>query len=403
MSGSPPQIHAEAAAFRRCGTVASDAATVIASLALSAWTGEAGDAYRDRRATLRSTVNDHAADLAAVATVLDDYATALAPLLAEIERIRAGMRAAWDALISLPPDLTAVGDLITAQRALRSALLRKAQLADHAAENIYARVSDTDPAVPGYTWPPDGWPLERPWDTAPLPPDILDTSTFDPRHVSQGGIGDCYLISTLMTLMRTPEGDALLRQNVRWDPEAGGYWVTLYVDGKPTPFFVDHAITGGATENDKAGLVTIYEAAMRDYLSYADLHDGGVASDVYPLITGQDASQTKAPDGGWDLGDLHDEFADSGYMVASASEVDSVNAPEMITVQRETPYGTYYTETVEIIGPHAYAVVAVTDEGVWLMNPHGAGNRVDGGGSFLVSPEDFDRLFWRVSVGEVAS
>lgn len=401
MSGEPTLIHTDASTLRTAAAVASTAETDVGKHALASWTGLGGDAYRERRTQLLDTLDGHDWDLRSVADILDTYADELALLLAEIEQARARVRAAWLTLATNPLNLAAITELLSAQRALSSAVFRKRQLAERMADNIYAQISANDPTVPGYTWPPKGWPVERLWSDTPLPADILDNATFDPEDARQGGIGDCYLISSLMTLMSTDEGDAFLRENIRYDADNQGYWVTLYVDGEPRPFFVDHAISGGATEQSAAGVVTLYEAAMREYLTYAELSDGGWPIDTYRVLTGCDAKETWTPSDGWDLGDLADDFQESGYMVASTSTIDSEASPEMTQVQRTTPYGTYYTETVELVGPHAYAVTAVTEGGVWLMNPHGAGNTSDGGGSFRVSVEDFNRLFQQVATGEV--
>lgn len=401
MSGDPTRIHTDASTLRTAAAVASTAETDVGKHALASWTGLGGDAYRERHTQLLDTLDGHDSDLRSVADILDTYADELAPLLAEIEQARARVRTAWLTLATNPLSMTAIAELLSAQRALSSAVFRKRQLAERMADNIYAQISENDAKVPGYTWPPAGWPVEREWSDTPLPADILDNATFDPEDARQGGIGDCYLISSLMTLMSTDEGDALLRQNIRYDAENGGYWVTLYVDGEPKPFFVDHAISGGATEQSAAGVVTLYEAAMREYLTYADLNDGGWPAETYPILTGCDGKDAWTPSGGWDLGGLSDEFQESGYMVASTASIDSEASPEMVQVQKMTPYGTYYTQTVELIGPHAYAVTAVTEDGVWLMNPHGAGNTSDRGGAFCVSLEDFNRLFQQVATGEV--
>lgn len=80
-----------------------------------------------------------------------------------------------------------------------------------------------------------------------VPDDALTRGSFDPEDVQQHAIGSCYLLSTLMGLLRTDAGDDFLREHVRWDPSRRGYVVTLYEDGKPVEVFVDAVYDEGST------------------------------------------------------------------------------------------------------------------------------------------------------------
>lgn len=402
MSGSPTRVVAEAAGLRsHADGVLTPARIDVYDQLIRGWSGEAATAYGERRRHLLAVFDNYRPTLTGAAQVLETYASELAVILAEMEAARARIRAISRNLASLF-DPQAWRELYDAHRDLQAANTRRQHLAARTADNIYALVDHEKDPIPGDVWPPPGWPVEWAWETSPLPADLLDTASLDPADVDQGGVGDCYLLSSLMTLMGTAEGQALLRQNIRYDADLQGYWVTLYVDGEPTPFFVDRAIAGGVREaGGTPGIATLYEAAMREYLTFADLHDGGVASQVYPLITGRDSHEMKSAADGWNYPALRRELDESGYMVASSLNDRDPLMPATVEVRRPTPYGTYWTDSVTVVGSHAYAVVAVTDEGVWVMNPHGPGNPADQGGKFLLSREDFDRLFWRVSMGEV--
>ena len=401
LAGDPAQVRVAAAVFETSATATSAVASNVSGAQIASWTGDAGDAFRGDWSALRTDVKDHSEDLQRGSEVLMVHATELEAINAQALDALERWRAAADRLLSLPPDLSAFTDLYRAQADLRHAIDLRVRLSQRTADNLYGLISADAAEVEGYTWPPAGWPAGGSWADDPLPSTILDDATFDPEDVSQGGIGDCYVISTVMALMQTPEGDALLRENIRWDSVREGYWVTLYVDGKPTPIFIDHALHEGALEDGGPGIVSLYEAAFSEYESWATL-SGGSAHDVFPVIAGTDAERINwdAGDGDtWDPGPAREALDDGGYVVASSHPTDDP-APT-IQVTKQNADGSTYTTDVRIVGPHAYTVAGVEADGsVWVMNPWGQGNSYDDGGPFLVSAEDFEELFRAVSISE---
>lgn len=398
--GDPGQIAVAAHAFSTSADATSAVETIVRSADTPTWSGPTADAYREHRNVIKDHVKDHAADLARGAVVLKGHAAELAALNTQVLDALRRMNAARDRLLTLPPDLTALSDLFTAQRDLTHAVDLRIRLSQRTADNLYGLISADDPTALGYTWPPAGWPSGGSWADTPLPSTILDGATFDPEDVQQGGIGDCYVISAVMALMQTTEGDTLLRDNIRWDDARQGYWVTLYPDGVPTPFFIDHGLYEGATENGGPGVVSLYEAAYSQYETWATLN-GGSASDAFPVLTG-----TEAVRNGWDVakGETWDPtesqaaLANGQVIVASSCDFSDVPNPT-IEVSKYTPYGSTYATDVEIVGPHAYTVVSVEADGdVWVMNPWGDENGADGGGAFCVSASDFETYFRAVSI-----
>ena len=401
LAGDPAQVRVAATAFETSATAASAVTSAVGGARVTSWRGEAADAYRGDRDALHADVKDHSGDLLRGSQVLEMHATELETITAQIRDALGRARAAADRLLTLPPDLTALADLYRAQADLRHAIDLRVRLSQRTADNLYGLISPDGAEVEGYTWPPAGWPPGGSWADDPLPPTIVDDATFDPEDVSQGSIGDCYVLATVMALMQTPEGDALLRENIRWDPVREGYWVTLYIDGRPTPVFVERALHHGAEEGGAPGVVSLYEAAFSEYESWATLA-GGSAHDVFPVIAGLGAERINwdaSAGDTWDPGPARDALDDGGFVVASAHPTGDP-APT-IQVTKENADGSTSTTSVQIAGAHAYTVAGVEADGsVWVMNPWGQGNPYDAGGPFLVSAEDFERLFRAVSISE---
>jgi len=398
MSGSPGAVRAAATTIQASADGAASAGQTLRTLDVESWQGWAATRFRARRSAIAADVAEQAADPAAAARLLAGWADQMADADAEIAVVQDTMRAAWRALVALPPDLTVLPSLVRAQRTLAALRFLRERGALHVADQLFALIA-SDRSALGLTWPPDGWPPPQSLQTVPLGSTILDDASFDPLDVQQGGIGDCYMIASLMALMQSDEGDQLLRDNITWDPTLQGYWVTLYDDGDPVRYFVDRAQAGGAREGGAPGIVSIYEAALKEHLTFADLTNGGWPDDTFPIITGHDADEVTHDTGGgdpWDTGALRTRLSNGEQLVASTGSVSDDGAVK-ITVDRRDTDGNLQPETVDLHGPHSYAVAGVEPDGsVWVINPWGAGNSADGGGPFLVSAADFNLYFGNV-------
>lgn len=277
--------------WQTSGTETAAVAAPMARLTVSTWEGQAAERFNERRRITRAEAGEQGRDLTAAGGVLSDYGDQMADCDTRIQAARRRMRAVWSRVFALPPDFSALDDLIAAQRELSVVAFERERKAIHAAEALYALIARDTTELTGLIWPPDGWPPANSLGDAQLGADILANAGFDPEDVKQGGVGNCYLIASLMALMQTDAGDQILRDNLRWDPDRDGYWVTLYDDGRPVTYFVDRALARGATENRAPGIASIYEAAMKEHLGFTDLNDGGWPANTLPIITGRDSNE----------------------------------------------------------------------------------------------------------------
>ncbi len=136
----------------------------------------------------------------------------------------------------------------------------------------------------------------------------LREGSFDLRAIAQGSIGDCYYLASLMAVMNSPEGQALLADGIRphynQDGTIDGYIVTVYdkpgffSSGSSTEVLVRDTYANGARSSGSAGVISLYEKA------FSQLHPGGVNRSTFfesgitagyprealPRVTGQGTS-----------------------------------------------------------------------------------------------------------------
>ncbi|WP_448630533.1 C2 family cysteine protease [Cellulomonas soli] len=371
------------------------------------WTGTAADAFRAWTDARASELDDLDATLRRGAAVLFQHAD----VLEECEARAATARTRWDdarhRLQRL--DATALVDALQAGRDHRSALADAQRSADAAADAL-ADLTGGDRADDGW-WDPFGWgdDDDESEPTRKVDESLLDDASFDDALVQQGGMGDCYLLATLMGVMRTDGGDDLLRRNVRWDEGRKAYAVTLYVNGEPVEYYVDKVFDDGASDFEDGwwffdgstpNVASLYEAALAQHLGYADLSDGGVPAEAIELITGVPGVEYQGTSQGytavWD--EITTAVGAGDPVVASTRENWSGDDGDWtVEATRRDADGSTRTVQVELPDNHAYSVVEVEPDGsAWVRNPWGP-NHPDGG-EFLLSAEDFADIFYRVSV-----
>ena len=100
----------------------------------------------------------------------------------------------------------------------------------------------------------------------------LREGSFDLRAIAQGSIGDCYYLASLMAVMNSPEGQALLADGIRphynQDGTIDGYIVTVYdkpgffSSGSSTEVLVRDTYANGARSSGSAGVISLYEKAF---------------------------------------------------------------------------------------------------------------------------------------------
>ena len=402
--GDPAAVEAAAAVLRSGARSAERARHEAARARPDTWTGAAADAYT---VAVERTLPESlrlADALEAAAGTLSRYASVQREARSAYEQAQGDVDRATRALRSNPLDIPAAFSIARAEFAAFGALGRLQEAASAAAAELGAAIGEEGDGRPW--WDPFGWfndpedPDERVSD------DILDDDAFDPDDVAQGSIGDCFMLSSVVSLLNTDEGDAFIRENVRWDPEKEGYWVTLYSNGEPEEVFVEYVFDNGAKQSDwewwifggdKPSIAALYEAAIRQEYGY-DFIDGGVPAEAMEIITGHPVDVIENSNyAGLDpeqVDELREVLDDGGQVVISSPR----NGDHQITVT--DPEGN--SREVDVVTSHSYVITRIDPDGsVWMRNPWGPGNSADGGGEFRVSAEDVEDLFWRAAMTNV--
>lgn len=402
--GDPAAVGAVADDLLRAAGVAESAGSLVKGATPKVWEGEAADAFTTAAQATLPGAQNLADALRAGSGTLARYAAVQREAAAGFDEAQADFDRAARALRANPLDLPAAYDLVQSRLAAFGAVGRLQQAAAVAAAELSAAIGDD--AGPRPWWDPFGW-----WNDAEEPDervsdDILDDDSFDPDDVAQGGIGDCFMLSSVVALLNTDGGDEFIRENIRWDADKGGYWVTLYSNGEPTEVFVEYVFADGAKQDDwqflifggdKPSIAALYEAAIRQEYGYSAI-DGGVPADAMEMITGREVvvfeNDQSSGLPSWQVDTLREVIDDGGQVVLSSPR----SGDHQITVTG--PDGS--SREIEVVTTHAYAVTRVEADGsVWMRNPWGPGNSADGGGEFRVSAEDVADLFWRATYTNV--
>ena len=250
--------------------------------------------------------------------------------------------------------------------------------------------------------------------------------SFDLRAIAQGSIGDCYYLASLMAVMNSPEGQALLADGIRphynQDGTIDGYIVTVYdkpgffSSGSSTEVLVRDTYANGARSSGSAGVISLYEKA------FSQLHPGGVNRSTFfesgitagyprealPRVTGQGTS-TVDRDGifgfgsGYDAGEQQTiiEAANSGQpTIANTENSDAFTnrtAPVDVTLaqragdaHRHLPRTRLRGHTRRFVRPHARQSARYQ---------HGLGDgKRDPTGEFTISWENFNKYYGDVTL-----
>lgn len=402
--GSPAAVASAADDLLRAAGVVEHAHDVVNAAKPRVWQGEAADAYSAAAGRSLTEATALADLLRAGSGTLSRYAAAQGEAARALSSAQTSFDRAQRAVRANPLDLAALADGWRAHWDAMSAVGRQQQAAAIAARELRDAIGLDADARPW--WDPFGWfndpedPDERVSDN------ILDDDSFDPDDVSQGQIGDCFMLSVVVSLLETDAGDDFIRDNIRWDDAKQGYWVTLYSNGTPKEVFVEYVFGNGAKQDDwqwwifggdKPSIAALYESAIRQEYGYHAI-DGGVPADAMEMITGQSAwvvennNYAGLSDG--QVESLRDAMTDGAQVVISSPR----SGDHQITVT--APDGS--TREIDVVNTHAYSVTRIDADGsVWMRNPWGPGNSADGGGEFRVSADDVADLFWRASVVNV--
>lgn len=222
---------------------------------------------------------------------------------------------------------------------------------------------------------------------------LIDDEGIEPDDIRQGGLGDCWLISSLRGIAGSPEGAQLLAENIE-DNGDGTYDVTLYDDGEPVVVTVTGEIPVDADGNpvyagNDGGPTELwpmlFEKAMAQQFggAYEDL-DADWPARAMEALTGHDVETYDEGFLPWDGKDfpdaqsLHDRLEDGGVLVASTNG-DGEKASDG-----------------DLVSNHAYTVTDVDpDTGrVTVQNPWGSGYP-----PITMSHAEFEKRFARLDVG----
>ncbi len=227
-------------------------------------------------------------------------------------------------------------------------------------------------------------------------PGILNTDPMDPALNQQRQVGDCWLVATLNAVMETAEGDQFIRDHVRWDPKAQGYWVTLYLPGYHVSkeFLVTEVIDEGAQADGRQGIVSIYEAAAYQAYGWSFL-EGRMPWEGPAVILG-DSTQT------WTgaVLPIADNAAETGGS-ADGGVTLATTAPEQIAgglyIPTQVVDASGNQVQIEVPANHVMEVVDIRPDGmIGIRNPWGCWldlNHQYVRGVVYVTPEVFDQTF----------
>lgn len=398
--GDPIAVASAADDVRRASGVVDGAHSLAERAQPQVWRGQAADAFVAAARASLPAARSLSTTLNAASGTLSRYAAVQRQAQSGYDQAQGDFDRAVRDLRRNPLDLSAVFEGMQARAAAFSALGQLQQAASIAADELLAAVGEEGDGRPW--WDPFGWFNDPEDPDERVTESIMDDDAFDPDDVSQGSIGNCFMLSSIVSLLNTDEGDDFIRDNVRWDANAEGYWVTLYKNGQPHDVFVEYVFDNGTRQTDwewwifsgdKPSIAALYESAIRQEYGY-DFIDGGVPAEAMEIITGRPVTTVRNDSyvglSSSQVDGLRDVLNDGGQVVISSPR----NAGHEITVT--APDGS--TREIEVVQSHSYAVTRIDADGaVWMRNPWGPGNSADGGGEFRVSADDVADLFWRAS------
>jgi len=235
---------------------------------------------------------------------------------------------------------------------------------------------------------------------------LIEGNDDYPFSLTQGEIGDCYFLSSILALAQSKSGRdrlrSLLTVHRNSDGRVDGFYVTFpAAPGDPNPFgtdavFVTDVYTQG-TSSSAPGLDSLLESA------YAQCHTGGVnqwykggaqaglsAQALYTL-TGHVTSPS-----------LHSVM--TRFEIKSACDAGRPITAETFFASEATVWVDGAEQTITITGSHAYAITGADDQGVYITNPWGKNgipnSRERTGGQFYMTYDQFKKHFLSYAIGQ---
>ena len=234
---------------------------------------------------------------------------------------------------------------------------------------------------------------------------IIESDDDYDFSLTQGDIGDCYFLSSVLALAQSKPGRdhlrSLLKVHRNSTGQVDGFYVTLpAAPGDPNPFGTDTVFVSDVyargTSKDSPGIDSILESA------FAQGYTGGI-NQWYK--------------GGAQAGfSVHALYALTGHAcvptptgMTSPAHIQQAYAAER-PITAETFLASEATvlvdgqeQTITISGSHAYAVTGADENGVYITNPWGFNKRADSrdttGGQFYMTYEQFKKHFFSYTIG----
>lgn len=223
-----------------------------------------------------------------------------------------------------------------------------------------------------------------------------DDHAFAANDVNQGGLGDCYFLASLMTLCnsspKTLESAISKKDDGTYDVKLFKRKGLLGMGGlsektiNVTASFVVHKGTdqdyyanGGDRDDDwnqELWVKLIEKAYAKMHGGYGKIH-GGFEQDALESLTGQEHSSHGF--GGF-LGMGKTSDADLKSNIKGALDADkpvtAATGSQGKIDKADKKAGTTFAKDNDIVGRHAYAVMAADDNSIRLRNPWGSGASV---------------------------
>ena len=234
---------------------------------------------------------------------------------------------------------------------------------------------------------------------------IIESDDDYDFSLTQGDIGDCYFLSSVLALAQSKSGRdhlrSLLKVHRNSTGQVDGFYVTLpAAPGDPNPFGTDTVFVSDVyslgTSKGSPGIDSILESAFAQGYTgginqwYKGGAQAGFSVHALYALTGHDCVPT--PTGMTSPAHIQQAYAAERPITA-----------ETFLASEATVLVDGQEQTITISGSHAYAVTGADENGVYITNPWGFNKRADSrdttGGQFYMTYEQFKKHFFSYTIG----
>lgn len=251
-------------------------------------------------------------------------------------------------------------------------------------QRFNSMLSGTDPAIQAND-PTAGYGATQTGPIATTGGDRDDTDAYSPDDIRQGALGDCYFLASLSAVARS--NPASLRNRITRQSD-GSYNVILYVrDGdnfrqqvvNVTATFPQgsggtggftYARGGDANAHGTELWVRLFEKAYAKLRGSYDAIEADWAAVGLGAVTGEQAENIAL------------SSITNANLKTRIDQAFRAQKPVTVTSNSESFFNGLtgilqtYANSHNIVGPHVYAVMSVTDDEITLRNPHGGNTAV---------------------------